>query len=279
MFAKWFKMLITEFRIPMPFTLDEYKRGQTYTTIKTSLRESSNDEGVEVIKSEPFSNNEEMPEGHTSGDYTLKSYNFANRFPFFIRALAPKSVMLLNEESWNSFPYSRTIVTNERMEDNFFIKIDTIYCEGKPEQENVHQLTQALLDKRKIILIDIANDNLSSSWRRDTADPSHFISQESNKGPLATDWIQTENPIMTCYKLVQVKFKWRGLQRTAESFIMKTEKKLFTSFHRSMYVWVDEWYSLSPAQLRSMETKAEKRLSSTPSRKRSRYQTSTYEIL
>ncbi|CAH1398978.1 unnamed protein product [Nezara viridula] len=278
MSPKWIKMLITEFRIPMPFTLDEYQRGQMYTTIQTSLLESSNEEGVEVLKNEPFSDNADMPEGYSSGDYTKKVYNFANRFPFFIRALAPKSAMQLTEESWNSFPYTRTILTNDKMKEDFFIKIDTIYCEGKPEQENAHELSQDLLDTRKVVQIDIAKDTLSNAWKRDTPEPSQFTSAEVNRGPLATDWIQTAEPIMTCYKLVQVKFKWFGLQRTIESFIMKTERKLFTSFHRCMFVWIDDWFVLTPNQLKNMENKADKQLSGTPSRGMSRYQTSAYTI-
>ena len=39
-------------------------------------------------------------------------------------------------------------------------------------------------------------------------------------------------PVMTCYKLVTAEFKWFGLQTRVESFIMKAEHRLFTSFHR-----------------------------------------------
>ena len=42
------------------------------------------------------------------------------------------------------------------------------------------------------------------------------------------------SPVMTCYKLVTVSFKWRGLQSRVERFIVSAEQRLFTNFHRSV---------------------------------------------
>ena len=39
---------------------------------------------------------------------------------------------------------------------------------------------------------------------------------------------------MTCYKLVTVQFKWWGLQTKVEDFIHKTQKRVFTNFHRQV---------------------------------------------
>jgi hypothetical protein len=46
--------------------------------------------------------------------------------------------------------------------------------------------------------------------------------------------LQQVNPVMTCYKLVTVEFKWFGLQSRIENFIQKSERRLFTNFHRYM---------------------------------------------
>lgn len=37
---------------------------------------------------------------------------------------------------------------------------------------------------------------------------------------------------MTCYKLVSADFKWFGLQNRVENLIQKSERRLFTNFHR-----------------------------------------------
>lgn len=60
-----------------------------------------------------------------------------------------------------------------------------------------------------------------------------FQSEKTGRGPLTgPDWIKNVSPVMTCYKLVTCEFKWFGFQSKVESFIQKTERRLFTKFHR-----------------------------------------------
>ena len=57
-------------------------------------------------------------------------------------------------------------------------------------------------------------------------DPKTFKSAKTGRGPLTTpDWKNSVDPVMTCYKLVTVEFKWWGLQGKVESFIMQTERR------------------------------------------------------
>lgn len=60
-----------------------------------------------------------------------------------------------------------------------------------------------------------------------------FKSEKTGRGPLiGADWKTKVNPVMTCYKLVTCEFKWFGLQSRLENFIQKSERRLFTTFHR-----------------------------------------------
>ena len=60
-----------------------------------------------------------------------------------------------------------------------------------------------------------------------------FTSVKTGRGPLTgADWVKTAKPMMTCYKLVTCEFKWFGLQGRIENFILKSEHRLFTTFHR-----------------------------------------------
>lgn len=62
---------------------------------------------------------------------------------------------------------------------------------------------------------------------------NRFKSEKTGRGPLVgTDWKKNVNPVMTCYKLVTCEFKWFGLQTRIENFIQKSERRLFTVFHR-----------------------------------------------
>ena len=50
------------------------------------------------------------------------------------------------------------------------------------------------------------------------------------------------DPVMTCYKLVTIEFKWFGLQSKVENFISTTERRLFLNFHRQVFCWTDKWH-------------------------------------
>lgn len=97
----------------------------------------------------------------------------------------------------------------------------------------VHELPEDKLKQREVIHIDIANDPIIASDYKEAEDPKKFKSQKTGRGPLVeADWMKKANPVMTCYKLVTCEFKWFGLQGRLESFIQRSEKRLFTTFHR-----------------------------------------------
>jgi len=53
-------------------------------------------------------------------------------------------------------------------------------------------------------------------------DPSKYKSVKTDRGPLVgLDWNKAVSPVMCCYKLVTVEFKWWGLQTRIEKFIHK----------------------------------------------------------
>ena len=53
-----------------------------------------------------------------------------------------------------------------------------------------------------------------------TEDPSRFKSTKTGRGPLVgPNWERGVDPVMCCYKLVTVEFKWWGLQNKVEKFI------------------------------------------------------------
>lgn len=87
------------------------------------------------------------------------------------------------------------------------------------------------LKKRNVIIIDIANDKVPDY--KPEEDPKLFHSEKTGRGPLTDpNWQKTCEPVMTCYKLVYIEFKWFGLQTRVESFLAKTVQTLFTKFHR-----------------------------------------------
>lgn len=75
----------------------------------------------------------------------------------------------------------------------------------------------------------------------------------TGRGPLTKNWIQSCNPVMTCYKLVTVEFKWFGVQGRMENYIQRCERRLFTNFHRKLFCWIDNWQKMTLADIRAME--------------------------
>ena len=156
-------MLIKEYRVTMPLTVEEYQIGQLYSVAEASKNETGGGEGVEVIKNEPFHDLPLLNGQFTSGQYTYKKYHLASKVPAVVRAVAPKGSLEIHEEAWNAYPYCKTILTNpDFMKDGFFISIESLHCPDDGRQENVHHLTPERLAQREVVRIDIANDPVSS---------------------------------------------------------------------------------------------------------------------
>lgn len=249
-------MLIKEFRIVLPISVEEYQVGQLYSVAEASKNETGGGEGVEVLKNEPYEKDGEK------GQYTHKIYHLQSKVPSFVRLLAPASALKIHEEAWNAYPYCRTVLTNEYMKDNFLIMIETWHKPDLGEQDNVHKLDPEQWKKVEVVRIDIAD---RSQDYKPEEDPAIYKSEKTGRGPLGPDWKKelpqkTDCPHMCAYKLVTVKFKWFGLQNKVEGFIQKQEKRLFTNFHRQLFCWLDRWINLTMDDIRRMEEETQRAL-------------------
>jgi hypothetical protein len=222
-----------------------------------------------VLKNEGFTDSEGVQPvtplcggSYTSGQFTHKIYHLASRVPKFIKAIAPKGSLDIHEEAWNAYPYCRTVITNpDYMKENFFIKVETMHLEDCGTCENAHNLSQEDLKARQVVYIDIANDRVASGDYKPEWDPAKYKSEKTGRGPLVgPDWKKNVNPVMCAYKLVTVKFKWFGLQGRVEQYIQKTERRIFTNFHRQVFCWTDQWYGLTMDDIRAIEDRTKQEL-------------------
>ncbi|KAM9359215.1 phosphatidylinositol transfer protein, alpha a [Symphorus nematophorus] len=253
-------MKITEFRVVLPVSVEEYQVGQLYAVAEASKNETGGGEGVEVIANEPYEKEGEK------GQYTKKIYHLDSKVPKLLRSIAPKGSLMVQEEAWNAYPYCRTILTNEYMKEGFMIKIETWHKPDMGDQENVHGLDKSTWDSVKIVNIDIAdNSSISPKDYKAEHDPSIFKSEKTGRGPLGPGWKKElannpDCPHMCAYKLVTVEFKWKLIQGRVEDMIQKVEHRLFTHFHRQLFCWIDKWYGLSMDDIRRMEDETKKEL-------------------
>eukprot|EP00096_Caligus_rogercresseyi_P000864 TRINITY_DN1142_c0_g1_i1.p1 TRINITY_DN1142_c0_g1~~TRINITY_DN1142_c0_g1_i1.p1 ORF type:complete len:274 (-),score=96.60 TRINITY_DN1142_c0_g1_i1:1024-1845(-) len=256
-------VVIKEYRIPLPMSVSEYQVGQLFGVAEVSKNETGGGEGVEVLRNEPFKGEPLFDGRFSEGQYTHKIYHLASRVPGYIRAIAPKGSLEVHEEAWNAYPYCRTILTNPTyMKDNFYVKIETFHLPDRGESANAHLLNQEMLSAREVVPINIAFDPILPVDYKESEDPQKFTSAKTGRGPLdSKDWASSApEPVMTCYKLVTVHFKWWGLQTRVESFIQSTLQRLFTNMHRQVFCWMDRWHGLTMEGIRELEEKTKKEL-------------------
>ncbi|KAI8341326.1 hypothetical protein BC941DRAFT_499892 [Chlamydoabsidia padenii] len=242
-------MLIKEYRIVNPYSQSEYQVGQLYATAMASKEQTGGGEGVEILKNEPYEK-----ENGEKGQYTHKVFHLASKVPSYVRAVIPASALEIYEEAWNAYPYCKTVLTNGYMKESFSITYETLHVDGSHgELENVHNISSQDLAKREVIHIDIANDPIDASAYKPEEDPKYVHSFKANIGPLTKDWKQNCEPVMTCYKLVYIEFKWFGLQTRVESYLAGAIRGMLLKFHRQMFGWMDKWYGLTMADIRELE--------------------------
>ena len=78
----------------------------------------------------------------------------------------------------------------------------------------------------------------------DGADTSTFHSEVTDRGPLKRGWQDEVKPMMCCYKLVTVNFKYFGLQTKVESALI--DVIIILSFCSQLYIYtfiiVSRWF-------------------------------------
>ncbi|XP_017063605.1 protein retinal degeneration B isoform X3 [Drosophila eugracilis] len=256
-------MLIKEYRIPLPLTVEEYRIAQLYMIAKKSREESHGEgSGVEIIINEPY---KDGPGGN--GQYTKKIYHVGNHLPGWIKSLLPKSALTVEEEAWNAYPYTRTRYTCPFVE-KFSLDIETYYYPDNGYQDNVFQLSGSDLRNRIVDVIDIVKDQLWGGDYVKEEDPKHFVSDKTGRGPLGEDWLEEywrevkgkKQPtprnmsLMTAYKICRVEFRYWGMQTKLEKFIHDVAlRKMMLRAHRQAWAWQDEWYGLTIEDIRELE--------------------------
>nr|XP_048303207.1 membrane-associated phosphatidylinositol transfer protein 2 isoform X9 [Myodes glareolus] len=254
-------MIIKEYRIPLPMTVEEYRIAQLYMIQKKSRNETyGQGSGVEILENRPYTDG---PGG--SGQYTHKVYHVGMHIPGWFRAILPKAALRVVEESWNAYPYTRTRFTCPFVE-KFSIDIETFYKTDTGENNDVFSLSP--VEKNQLItdIIDIVKDPVPPNEYKPEEDPKLFQSIKTHRGPLSDNWIQEYKkrllPIMCAYKLCKVEFRYWGMQSKIERFIHDTGlRRVMVRAHRQAWCWQDEWYGLTMENIRALEREVQLMLS------------------
>uniref|UniRef100_A0A2K6N6G1 Phosphatidylinositol transfer protein membrane associated 2 n=1 Tax=Rhinopithecus bieti TaxID=61621 RepID=A0A2K6N6G1_RHIBE len=204
-------MIIKEYRIPLPMTVEEYRIAQLYMIQKKSRNETYGEgSGVEILENRPYTDG---PGG--SGQYTHKVYHVGMHIPSWFRSILPKAALRVVEESWNAYPYARTRFTCPFVE-KFSIDIETFYKTDAGENPDVFNLSP--VEKNQLT---IGNQEGQSPTGLYSGFPTHRPLLSCPFSP-HLEYKKQVFPIMCAYKLCKVEFRYWGMQSKIERFIHDT---------------------------------------------------------
>eukprot|EP00271_Cylindrocystis_brebissonii_P016080 TRINITY_DN39258_c0_g1_i1.p1 TRINITY_DN39258_c0_g1~~TRINITY_DN39258_c0_g1_i1.p1 ORF type:complete len:302 (+),score=71.16 TRINITY_DN39258_c0_g1_i1:355-1260(+) len=238
---------VREYRIVMPYSVEEYRIAQLYMVAKFSAKETGgkDGDGVEVLKNEPYKDE------FRSGQYTHKIYRLAGKLPSWIAALVPHKALMLEEKAWNAYPWCMTELTSPYFT-KLKLQLQTMHVADRGESENAHQCDAETLKKRIVEFIDIGQDSVDVYVEAE--DPAKFKSVKTERGPLTPGWSKVCDPVMTAYKLVTVDVPYWGFGPRLEKYISKTaQRKVLLEGNRKAFCWLDEWFGLTMEDIRKME--------------------------
>ncbi|XP_071093822.1 protein retinal degeneration B-like [Haliotis cracherodii] len=253
-------MLIKEYRISLPMSVEEYRIAQLYMIQKKSRQESHGaGSGVEILENTPYT---EGPGG--SGQYTYKIYHIGSHLPGWFRAILPKSALRVEEEAWNAYPYTKTRYKCPFIE-KFLLEIETKYLDNGGTTDNIFNMSPSDMRQRVVDVLDIVRDPVTSGDYSKEEDPKLYKSSKTGRGPLEDNWREdysqaildpsnTTKAIMTAYKLCKVEFRYWGMQNKIERFIHDIAlRKTMLRAHRQAWCWQDEWSGLTLNDIRQLE--------------------------
>uniref|UniRef100_A0AAR2JFX7 DDHD domain-containing protein n=1 Tax=Pygocentrus nattereri TaxID=42514 RepID=A0AAR2JFX7_PYGNA len=218
-------MLIKEYRIPMPLSVEEYRIAQLYMIQKKSREESCGEgSGVEILENRPYTDG---PGGN--GQYTHKVYHIGMHIPSWFLSVY--------------FPYLSGFASH-----------------GYFNCVSLETYLQCVSLNSCPDLIDVVKDPIPPHEYKAEEDPRIYHSIKTNRGPLNDDWIEdfvkdpSKSPIMCAYKLCKVEFRYWGMQSKIERFIHDVGlRKVMVRAHRQAWCWQDEWYGLTMEDIRQLE--------------------------
>ena len=231
-----------EYRIPVPLSLDEYQIGIDYAYFSGIKEQMGSGAGVTLLERHEFETEEPVDPRMEAGMYRKKENQFGQHLPAILRGLAPEGSTAVVEESWDCFPFKRSVFTSEFMGESFYLEVRQIIVEDdRGELDNPLMLEEKYLD-RDIEYIDILVDEKTSSPLEGDADVATFVSASHERGPLQENFHESHDPITCVYSCVLFRLVTPMLQETAENLLLSWGvRDMLLAVHRRAFCTIDEW--------------------------------------
>ncbi|CBK24652.2 uncharacterized protein [Blastocystis hominis] len=261
---QWFVLMIVEFRVPLPFCLDNPMIGYRYMNLKACESATGGGEGVEWLVEENYDNTD----GHlvcdidgfsiprNKGVYTLKHYLITSKLPSWLVKLLPSDSIFLEEKAWISSEYRFAIITFGCIsKKRFQIVLEMKYVnQDRGTIENIFNLSEEQLKSRTVQHYDVC-DAYKSEIIPDNENICKFSSQHISGSPLSPGWWRNRplNTMCCQYWLLHINFHFFGLQQLGETLIFRNQCYMNRQTERQMLTMIDSWIHLSEEDIYRLE--------------------------
>ena len=252
-FASLSKMRIVEFRVIVPFTMEQTRIASRYANARRAKEGTKGGDGVEMIEKK------EIEEEGVKGIYAHRIYHVKSHVPAAIKWVLPEKYSHVHEHYKNVFPHYDTYFEIPDMGSDMVLKNESRiipYHKGDQIPDNIMGLSEEHLQMRKIVYLDLVN---GSGGRYDEYKVEGFSCPEAGISKISApnktvdesnipSWVQNYEGTMTLIiKCVTFEFKWWGAQSLVERIVPGVFHDMFMGTHKAMILWSPEWCHLDDA--------------------------------
>lgn len=259
-----------ECRIPLPLSLKEYQNGFTYGYVIAAREGNKKGDGdIEVqVPETPFDNLDgsmgiseftSYPVPIAKGYYSRRKYNLGSQVPGYVKMIVPANVLLLIEENWFfPDPNNGEVVQNLTVLVSCYFKHKTLKFVAltrvrdndngrENKNENVFNLPEKELKARKVVYLNIAEQDKNDSAYSEKYDPTANSSgPNTNRGPLKQNWLETSDyPVCCVYKDCSIDFRVWGITAKAEKYCSDFQQGIMNRVAGMAFCTLDQYVDLS----------------------------------
>ena len=241
-------MLIREYRILMPLSVSEYKKGQRYMIARAQLEAGYEGDCVELVSAEPCQHEE-----FGTGIHQEKRYHLARHLPYWAQKLVPAEPFYVTENSWNYYPRFNMTNFTCHLTSRISVEVQTTYQDNAGTTENALNLSPEELAVREVVYLDLVFDEISNAAKESACSLKGFKSEKTGRGPYGPDWAHSSSPVMCSYKVIKVNVNVFGFQTIGESTVHNKLQDVLLQGHKEAVLWLDEWYDITEGELVELE--------------------------
>ncbi|CAM6047633.1 unnamed protein product [Sphagnum compactum] len=245
---------ISELRVVLPMTVEEFRRAQRYANFKTNELNISESQGGQLLSILPYEH-----DVWGEGQYTHSLYRLGDRLPDWVSKLVPSNALVIDEKTWMAYPYIHTIISIPFFQ-KLKIEMWSMHANDDGSTDNILNFSGADLAVRKVEMVDIAFDEIPKRDYQEKLDPKLYKSKKTGRGPLRKEWQRGVKPVMCAYKMVKVDANYWGVQNRVEKLMLNGIRQVVLLTHRNAFCWLDEWFDLTYEEICDMEKTGRQRL-------------------